>query len=453
MPVPLELTRRRLLSSLAAGFAAPLVVPASALGLDDRPPPSERISLGVIGCGGKGMDHIRSFLQYAEVELAAVCDVDRRHRRDRFDGRGAEYGREPAVEAVAAHAASRRKGAGEGCAAYVDFRELCGRDDLDAVVVATPDHWHALCNLAAIRAGKDVYGEKPFTHHFREGQQLVREIAERRAIFQTGSQQRSEGNFRRAAELARNGVLGAVQRVEVGLPVGYRDLPETTPETAPPENLDYDLWTGPAPLLPFARARLHRWWRGHTAYGGGTLMDWIGHHHDIAHWGLGTDDGGPLEVEAIDWTWPETSLYDTPVDFTIRATYPGGVEVSISSQHALGTKFIGDAGWVYVNRGRLEASDPRWTTAEFDPGSVRLLRSNDHRRNFLDSVRSREECLCPASVGHRSITPGHLAYVSQRLGRPVRWDAASETFPNDPEAERLLDFAYRPPWTLTGGPA
>ncbi len=444
----MPLSRRQFLQATAGFSAAPWVIPASALGLDDRPPPSERIALGVIGCGAKGMDHLRSFLKDDDVEVVAVCDVHRRHHRDLLPGRGAVYGREPAVEAVASRSRERSKGAGAGCAAVVDFRELCERSDVDAVVVATPDHWHALCALTAVRAGKDVYGEKPITHFFREGQQLVREVAERGAIFQTGSQQRSEGNFRRAAELARNRVLGAIREVEVGLPSGYRTAQGDPTEQSPPEGLDYDLWTGPAPLLPFVPARHHRWWRGHSAYGGGTVMDWIGHHNDIAHWGLGCDDSGPIAVEALDWTWPETPLYDTPVDFTIRSTYASSAVVTISSRFPMGTKFIGETGWVYVDRGRLEASDPRWLTPEFVPGDIRLVRSQDHRRNFLESVRTRRPPLCPAEVGHRSITPGYLGSVSQRLGRPVRWNPEREQFVDDPEAERLLEFSYRAPWRL-----
>jgi predicted dehydrogenase len=198
------------------------------------------------------------------------------------------------------------------------------------------------------------------------------------------------------------------------------------------------------------QARGHRWWRGHSAYGGGTLMDWIGHHNDIAHWGLGVDDSGPVEVAAVDWTSPVADVYDTPVDFTVRSTYASGTVITISSRLPKGVKFIGDAGWAYADRGKLEASEPRWLAPEFKPGEVQLYRSADHARNFLDCVRSRAACICPASTGHRSITPGHLAYVSQTLGRPVRWNPATETFVDDPEAEQRLDFRYREPWRLTG---
>lgn len=449
MSTRVSVSRRDWLRRTAA-ILAPTIIPASALGRDERPAPSERITLGVVGCGGKGLDHIKQFLSHADVQLVAVCDVDERHARDRTDGKQVIYGRAPACQLVRDHYAAAAKGSGRdtACSALRDYRELCGRPDIDAVVVATPDHWHALCDLEAIRQGKAVYGEKPLTHCFREGQQVVREAAEHGTIFQTGSQQRSAGEFRRAAELARNGVLGKITRVEVGLPVGYGELKGNPTETAPPATLDYELWTGPAPLLPYVQARSHRSWRGHSAYGRGTLMDWIGHHNDIAHWGLGMDDSGPVQVEAIGWTWPTTPVYDTPVDFEVHSTYATGTLVVISSKLPMGTKFIGDDGWVHADRGAITASDPRWTTPEFSPGEIRLPRSNDHLRNFLDCVKSREPCLCPASVGHRSITPGHLAYVSQALGRPVRWNPVEETFIDDPEAERELDCDYRSPWRL-----
>ncbi|MFV0444701.1 MAG: Gfo/Idh/MocA family protein [Planctomycetaceae bacterium] len=429
-------------------MAAPLIVPASALGLDDRPAPSNRVTLGVIGCGGKGTDHIRNFLKFDDVQLVAVCDVDREHHRDRLDGKGPVYGRDPAQQMIQKHYSAAAKGSAATCAAFSDYRKLCARKDIDAVIVATPDHWHALCDLEVIRQGKDLYGEKPITHFFREGQQLVREIASYGTIFQTGSQQRSEGNFRRAAELARNGVLGKVTHVEVGLPPGYRTVNGDPSLTTIPQSLDYEFWTGPAELLPYTQSRSHRLWRGHRSYAGGTLMDWIGHHNDIAHWGLGVDNSGPVEVTAVDWTWPETDIYNTPVDFTIRSRYASGTLVTVSSANPIGVKFIGEDGWVFANRGKLAASEPHWITPEFKPGAIELYRSNNHARNFLDCVKSRQPCICPAETGHRSITPGHLGYISQQLQRRLRWDPAAEKFVDDSEAEHLLNIEYRSPWSL-----
>src|SRR5690606_4358771 len=291
-----SIPRRRFLQA-ALGTVA--LGPVSALA---REAANERLNVGVVGLGARGFHLLREFLSQGDVQVTAVCDVDRHHHRERPWGQGPALGREPARELVASAYASPKSGRPHrGVGVYADFRELCARDDLDAVVVATPDHWHALCTLTALRAGKDVYCEKPVTHLFHEGQLVYREVAARNAVFQTGSQQRSSAEFRRAVELVRNGHLGEVRRVEVGLPPGY-DVPQGDASPAePPESLDYDFWCGPAPRLPYMRARHHRWWRGHRAFGGGVLMDWIGHHNDIAHWALGMDRLGPTRVEAVNW--------------------------------------------------------------------------------------------------------------------------------------------------------
>lgn len=447
----LRVTRRGFISAASATIAAPLVVPASALGRDGVVAPSERITMGVVGLGSRGFNLIDEFLKQSDARIVAVCDVDSLHHRDRPWGSGPAFGRGPGQKRVEKGYSSAKSGtAANGVTAYADYREVCSREDIDAVVVATPDHWHALCTLTALRAGKDVYCEKPVTHLFGEGQLVYREAAKRKAVFQTGSQQRSDALFRRAVEIVRNGLIGDVQKVEVGLPPGY-DSPQLPPTIAePPEHLDYDFWCGPAPVLPYTRARHHRWWRGHRAYGGGVLMDWIGHHNDIAHWALDIDDSGPELVEAVDWTFPDTDIYDTPHQYTIRCEYSGGVTSTISSQNTLGTKLIGDAGWVHVTRGKIQASDSRWTKSAFRPGSKSVYRSPGHARNFLDCVRSREECVAPAETAHRSITPGHLGYVSQRLGRSLRWDAEKEVVAEDQEANRLLrEFSYRSPWSLS----
>lgn len=436
-----RLNRRRFLQTSAAAVAAPAILPARVLGNAGAAPPSERITLGVIGLGARGFNLLNALLEQPDAQIVAICDVDSHHYRDRPWGKGQAYGREPAKKKI-----EQRSGA-RGVAVTKDFREVCARDDVDAVVVATPDHWHALCTLEALRNGKDVYCEKPVTHTFHEGQLVYREAAKRKAVFQTGSQQRSDVRFRRAVELVRNGHLGRVRRVEVGLPPGY-DSPQGDPAAAdPPDHLDYDWWCGPAPMLPYMRARHHRWWRGHTAYGGGVLMDWIGHHNDIAHWALDVDRSGPERVEAVDWSFPRTDVYDTPHHYEIRCEYPGGVTTSISSRHSRGATFIGEDGRVYVTRGRLRASDSRWIRKDFDPGPETVYRSDDHVRNFLDCVKSRRACIAPAETAHRSVTPGHLGYVSHRLGRPLRWDADKEKVVGDDRANELLHkHDYREPW-------
>ena len=438
--------RREFLATTAAATMLPL----TAFGRDSRPAPSERITLGLVGLGSRGFNLLGEFLGHSDAQILAVCDVDSFHYRDNPWGKGKAFGREPAQQAVDTHYAKEKSGTiGGGVSVYSDFREVCVRDDIDAIVVATPDHWHALCTLEALRAGKDVYCEKPVTHFFHEGQRVYQEVADRDAVFQTGSQQRSDPLFRHAVELVINGHIGQVRRVEVGLPPGYDKPQGDATVRQAPDTIDYERWCGPAPMLPYMRARHHRWWRGHRAYGGGVLMDWIGHHNDITHWALGMDQRGPKSVKAVGWTFPETAVYNTPQQYEIRCEYEGGVTTSISSRHLIGSKFIGDDGWVQVRRGKFEASDPRMAKLDFDCGPKQVYHSPSHTRNFLDCVRTRKSCVAPAETAHRSITPGHLGYVSQSLGRSLSWDAEQELVIDDAEANRLLKAGeYRAPWRL-----
>ncbi len=441
-------SRRQFLRSAAGAVLAPVIVPARVLGGGGELAPSEKITLGLIGNGGRGEYLINWFLKEPDARIVAVCDVDRLHYRDRKWGNNNPHGREAGKAAVDAHYGDH------GCAMYADYRELCAREDIDAVLVATPDHWHALNVLEALRQGKDVYGEKPVTHLFAEGRAICREVAERGAVFQVGSQQRSEANFHQAVELVRNGVLGKIRRVEVGLPAGYatpqRDETFAVVEE-PPDHLDYDFWCGPAPKLPYMRARHHRHWRWHRAYGGGQIMDWIGHHFDIAQWGLGRETGGPVLVEARGFTWPETDLYDTAVEFEIRCEYDDGTEALVSSSLRMGTKWIGEDGWVWVDREKIESSKTEWACPDFGRGPWMAydMRERNHYGNFLDCVKSRKPTVAPAEVGHRSVTPGHLAHISAALGRPLRWNPDTEEIPGDEEAMRLLTAVdYRDSWKL-----
>lgn len=412
---------------------------------------NDRIQLGVIGLGSRGYNLIDAFLRQETCQIVAVCDVDEFHYRDRPWGTGIAYGRIPGAKKIdQAYAKNGRPKGTQGVRTYDDYRPLIDRKDIDAVVIATPDHWHAMCTLAALKSGKDVYCEKPVTHLFGEGQLVYREVERQKAVFQTGSQQRSDALFRRAVELVRNGLLGDIQRVEVGLPPGYKEPQGDTKLIKIPKQLDYDRWCGPSEVLPYMRARHHRWWRGHRAYGGGVLMDWIGHHNDIAHWALELDNSGPTTVEAIDWVFPDTDIYNTPSDYTIRCEYEGGIENSISVQHRQGLKLMGSEGWVFVTRGKIEASHADWIKNDFDPGSVKVYQSNNHAQNFLECIVSRQACISPAQTTHRSITPGHLGYVSNALQRKLKWDAVNEKIIDDAEANELLtQINYRQPWSLT----
>lgn len=433
---------------MPGALSTPLLIPRAVLGASEKSPPSERINVGVVGAGSRGFNLIDEFLKQADAQIVSVCDVDSFHHRDRPWGQGPAYGREPAKKRIDKHYSSAKSNASAGGVSVTDdFREICQRDDIDAVVVATPDQWHALCTLEALRNGKDVYCEKPVTHTFHEGQLVYREVAKQKAVFQVGSQQRSRQEFRRAAQLVKSGILGQIKQIEVGLPPGYDKPQGDIKVLTPPDHLDYERWCGSAPKLPYMRARHHRWWRGHRAYGGGVLMDWIGHHNDIAHWAIGADNAGPTKVEAIGWTFPDTDVYDTPHQYEIRCEYAGGIQTSISSRNQLGTKFIGENGWVHVTRGRLTASDKRWANRNFRVTTSDVYHSENHVRNFLDCIKSRKPCITPAETGHRSITPGHLGYVAAALGRTLNWDPESETVANDEEANKLLNaHRYRKPW-------
>ena len=443
-------TRRQFLNSASAAIAAPLVAPSSILG-QSRPSPGNRITIGAIGMGSKGIANLRNFLYQSDVQVVAVCDVHDSHYRDSKPGERPPLGRGPAKQIVVnQYAKLTRSGTFNGCDAYEDYRELCARDDIDAIMVATPDHWHALCALEGLRNGKDVYGEKPITHLFGEGQALYREVEKRGAIFQVGSQQRSQTRFRIGTEIVMNGLLGEIKNIEVGLPTGHsHPVNEPSVVTETPDGLDYDFWCGPSEKLPYIFARHHRYWRCHDAYGGGQIMDWIGHHNDIAHWGIGMDYGGPLEVEAIGWTFPQTDVYNTAVNYDIRCRYKNGIKSSISDKHAIGVKWIGENGWVHISRKSMEASNPEFLRESFHRGKIKAYVSNNHIRNFIKCVRSRESCIAPAEVGHRSITPGHLGIVSQAVGRPLKWDPKTETIIGDKKADRLLKAVpYRKPWKL-----
>lgn len=416
--------------------------------------PLSRVQVGIIGLGSRGFNLIDEFLRQNDCQITAVCDVDELHYRDRPWRTGKSYGRQAAKEHIdRAYAADTKSGSvRRGLHVFSDYRRLIEEADVDAVVVATPDHWHALCTLAAIRAGKDVYCEKPVTHLFAEGQAVVAATAKHEAVFQTGSQQRSDRLFQRVVELAHNDVLGEIQSVAVGLPPGYAKPMGSTDRISPRDGLDYEFWCGPSPQLPLMQARFHRWWRGHRAFGGGVLMDWIGHHNDIAHWAIGAERSGPRKVEAVNWTFPDTDVYDTPEQYSIRCEYEGGIVSTISSANPQGLKITGSEGWVYARRGKIEASDKRWLAKDFQPGDTHIPKPSNHVRNFLDNIRSRGECIAPAAIAHRSITPGHLGYVSNALNQPLIWDAEKEVVVGNDAADHLLkQIEYRPPWVLPAG--
>ncbi|MHC4253015.1 MAG: Gfo/Idh/MocA family protein, partial [Planctomycetota bacterium] len=341
--------RRDFLKQAAvAGSAAvfPTVLPSSALGADA---PSNNVTMGFIGVGNQGTGELGGFLRDNRVRVLAVCDPNR--ESPGYWG-GRVGGRENARKKV-----NGRYGNND-CAAYEDFRELLARDDIDAVHVATPDHWHALVVTAAARAGKDIYGQKPLAQTIVEGRTMSDTVRHYGRIFQTGSQQRSDWNFRRACELVQNGRIGKLHTVYVNLPGGWctasRDGGKT--KTVPvPDGFNYDLWLGPAPAAPYCPARCHVNWRGIYDYGGGQITDWGAHHIDCAQWGMGTQYTGPVAIRNATAEFGRHALYNTPGRYRFEAHYANGVKLIVQSRGG-GVKWEGSDGWVQANRGRHSAS-------------------------------------------------------------------------------------------------
>jgi predicted dehydrogenase len=436
------ITRRKFLKHLTAtsaglvgAFGFPEIVRASALGRSGAVAPSNRIVMAGVGFGMMGIPNMKAFLGMEDVQWVAVCDLDKNHLAEAKSIVDQNYGN-------------------SDCAAYSNFRDLLGRRDVDAISIAVPDHWHALLSIASARAGWDVYGEKPFSHDLCEGRAMCDAVKRSGRIWQTGSWQRSVEKFRPACELVRNGRIGRVLRIEVGLPEGHYDFARTFGQeaiTPPPSELDYDRWVGPAPYVPYCKARVHMNWRWNMDFGGGQLMDWIGHHGDIAHWGMGWDLTGPVAVEGRG-EFPTSGIYNSALRYRVTATYADGTPMIIAGGHPdirSGTKWIGEYGWVYVDRGRFETYPEDLVNEVIGPNEIRLYKSTDHYRNFLDCVKNRVLTIAPAEVAHRSASVGHLSVIAIELGRKIRWDPATETIIDDPEAERLLSRAYRKPWVLS----
>ena len=423
---------RRMAGAGAATAAFPTVITSTALGAGGRPPASERLVAGAIGVGSMGRGDLNGFLGSRDVQVVGVCDVDTRHQqkaKQMVDG--------------------RYKNA--DCKTYLDFRELIGRGDLDICCLAMPDHWHAVPVILAARAGIDMYGQKPLARSIREGRAMCDAVHRYGRVWQTGSWQRSVGHFRRACELVRNGRLGTVARVEVGLPSGGSGK-TGKPLPVPPE-LDWNFWLGPAPwreYCDFGRGNCHWDWRWILDYSGGQLTDWAGHHVDIAHWGLDLDTTGPVTIEGKG-DYPADGLRDVPGKYQFTCRYAGGLEMSVGSghYHPMGAKWFGaDGKWIHVSRGGLRASDEKLLREQIGPGEVHLYKTRGHMQNFLECVKTRKATVTPIEVAHRSISVGLLGEIATFTGRKIQWDPKTERILGDPGAGALLGRSYRQPWTL-----
>jgi len=441
---------RRNFLQAASAAAAPLFVPASALGRGGAVAANSRIAMAQIGTGNQGTNDMRDFLHDDRVQVVAVCDVN---RGSPGYWSGVIAGREPARQYVEWHyAREKRSGAYKGCDLYSDFRELLARKDIDAVGIAVPDHWHAIVAIEAAKAGKDIYGQKPLALTIGQGRAMSNAVAKYQRVFQCGSQQRSDARFRKACEIVRNGRIGKLKTVRCGLPGGTPDFSRDGARKAPepvPDGFDYAFWLGPAPEAPYCPARCHENFRWILDYSGGQITDWGGHHPDIAQWGLGTDNTGPVAIRNGSATWSTDAPWNTATSYYFEADYASGVKLIVSSTERMGVTFEGSDGSVFVTRGAIEASNNDWLYEDdYGPGAVRLYRSDNHYRNFIDCVLSRKEPIAPVETAHRSITIAHLGNISLRLGRDLRWDPDKEQVIDDAAANAMLSRPMRAPWSL-----
>jgi predicted dehydrogenase len=457
----------RSLLALTAGAGLPAWYARDVLAAEEEGRPrkaaaKDRVVVGAIGIGSPASRNLQLLNDVLglkrDIRYAAVCDVDGRHVKRAADILGKKDMKVDQVK---------------------DFRQVNDRKDIDAVLIATPDHWHALIAIDAMRKGKDVYCEKPLTLTVAEGRAVADVARKTGRVFQTGSQQRSDARFRLACQLARAGRLGKITRVEAR--IGANPTSPELPSVAPPKELDWDFWLGPTPKVDYmvltrggrTYTRCHyefRWWYD---YSGGKMTDWGAHHLDIAQWGLGMDSSGPVAVEA-EGAAPatENNRYNCHPTFKVTYTYANGAKVVCSDTqlrgaidpketrvvergrkerrvtHDNGVLFVGEGGkWVFVCRGMIKASDRKLLDEPLPRGAVRLYESTNHMGNFFDCMRSRRACVCPAEVGHRSVTVCHLGTIALRMGKKLKWDPARERF-DDAAANAMLSRPVRAPWKL-----
>ena len=422
----IHLTRRSFIKGAIASGVAPTFIPAHLLGADS---PSNKITVGFIGVGGHGVGHnLKHYLRQNDARVLTVCDVDRSRMPAAKERVDEKYGN-------------------KDCSMTTDFREVLARPDIDTVMISTPDHWHTLMSVLAVRAGKDVQCEKP-TLTIDEGKILVNEIRRHKKVFQTSTEDRSVPVYHRMAELVRNGRIGTLEKIEVVLPKQPTVPGDPTPQPIP-EDLDYDMWLGPAPEAPYTKDRVHFHFRWIWDYSGGIICDWGTHLFDTAQWANNTERSGPIEIDGKGTHW-EGGLYDTVKDYDVTYRYQNGVVMTCNSGNP-SVKFYGTKGWVGNEgwRGDLQASSPKILNSVIEPGEIRLFTNpaGEHR-NFLNCVKTRKDPYFPVDIGHRISTVCHLANLSIKLGRPLKWDPELEQFKNDEEATQLMSRPMRQPWSL-----
>lgn len=442
-------SNRRVFLKASAAVSLPWIVPASVFG---RNAPSNRINVACIGTGNQGSGILKRFLQNDDVQVVAVCDVNTASYGYRDESQ--YLGREPGRKTVNDHYAEKTGKAGyDACRTYINYEDVLACDDVDAVTVVVPDHWHAVITIQAAKAGKDIYCEKPLSLTIGQGRAMVDAVKKYKRVLQTGSMERSNPMNRFICQLVRDGKIGQVKRVTTN--VGFNNKVGPGPGWKPmpvPDGFDYERWLGPAPKQPYHQDRCLYRFRFNYDYSGGQVTNYGAHSNDLAQWGLGMDDSGPVEIEYVSAKWlPEGSLFNTALETEFRCRYASGVQLTCkTNDRPVGVRFEGTEGMIetsaYPWRARSEPAS--LLASEYPSGDIRVDATALHVRNFLDCVRSREEPIAPVEVGHRSASVCHLGNVAVRLGRNVKWDPESEQFPGDAEANEMLLRPMRAPWTL-----
>ena len=454
----MKINRRKFLrgaTSAAVGMINfPHIIPSSALGKAGTVPPSNRITMGSIGVGGMGTNNMRAFLAQPDVQVVSVCDVtkasDEYGHWYKKGWQGAWFGREPARKIVEDHYAQKNQsGQYEGCAAYIDFRDLLARDDIDAVCITTPDHWHAIPVIRAAATGKHIYCEKPMSLTIAEGRAMIKAVRRHGVVFQTGTQRRSSQQYRFVCELIRNGRIGRLKKVVATIGANNKEAPARDWQPMPvPEGFDYDMWLGPAPWAPYHKDRCLYTFRFGLDYSGGQTTNLGAHAIDIAQWANGTDDTGPVEVEDLGGEFPEDGLFTTATKVHFRARYANGVELICKTQPGGPLRFEGTEGWIQIQNEKPTYQPESLKTSVVGPNEIHLYRSNDHHRNFIDCVKANRDTAAPVEIGHRSVTICHLGNIAMTLKRKLEWDPNKECFINSEQANRMLSRSMRSPWTL-----
>jgi len=448
------MNRRAFLRGAGSALAFPYIVSSSVLGKGGNVAPSNRITMGSIGVGGMGTNNMRAFLNQNDVQVVAVCDVvkasDEYGHWYKKGWKGAWFGREPARNIVDDFYANKTSsGKYKGCDAYIDFRDILSRDDIDAVCITTPDHWHAIPAVMAAAAGKDIYCEKPLSLTIAEGRAMVEAVKRYGTVFQTGTQRRSDQKFRFICELVRNGRIGRLRKIITSIGENNKEAPSKDWQPEPvPDWLDYDMWLGPAPWAPYHTSRCLYTFRFGLDYSGGQTTNLGAHWIDVAQWANGTDLTGPIEVEDLGGEYPKDGLFTTLTKVHFRALFANGVEMVMKTNQGGPLRFEGTEGWIQLLNGELTSFPESVKDSTIGADEIQLYKSNDHHRNLIDCIKTRGRTAAPVEVGHRSTSVCHLGNIAMTLKRKLRWDPDKERFINNEEANRMLSRTMRSPWHL-----